>query len=500
MFSGWIFRKAVDRARLLPQSQRLELAARLLVPRTDPPEPLTAVTPLSWQETADGIEKAARLLDDAALSLRPVAGLYLDVSDLTASVEQTAHEVREASTLLTEVYGDGEHLVDQALVPRFMPDPDQLRLARQAGERAALVAALARRSVPGDGEGVWSATWRADGTVEARWPGWLVRGWAALPEAVPHLLLPFQEYGRPPARVELEAEAPEPGWPAGGVPELERAERRAAFYDQPGRLADVIDQITRLQGAWPKDEIAERVRQAAAELHQRAPMCPHMRFRVDDPAWAMADSAGWVRCEAIVEMGDPVWGQFQRAGTDRGPVWAPTAAQELLAQAPDTLAEFLLHHLGQKPSVRLRAIPGPAGPIYTLGGDGIHRTHLFRILGLPWIFARVSADPLPREVDAITMVARTDPADLKPTAARWQRLLERGLVTGRLGERYSNAVLTLDAAPAPWLLAAPRVAAAYHRAYERIYPGSLAPLGIPSQAVENEEAWRRWLDEPSPGP
>ncbi|MFD9637605.1 hypothetical protein, partial [Streptomyces violascens] len=126
-----------------------------------------AATPLSWQETADGIEKAARLLDEAALSLRPVAGMYLDASDLTATVEETAREVREASTLLTEVYGDGGHLVDHTLVPRFVPDPDQLRLARQEGERAALVAALARRPVPHDGEAVWSAAWRADGTVRA---------------------------------------------------------------------------------------------------------------------------------------------------------------------------------------------------------------------------------------------------------------------------------------------------------------------------------------------
>ncbi|MEW2426356.1 hypothetical protein AB0911_38730 [Streptomyces nigra] len=71
----------------------------------------------------------------------------------------------------------------------------------------------------------------------------------------------------------------------------------------------------------------------------------------------------------------------------------------------------------------------------------------------------------------------------------WHPLLEHGRI------RYEGdfAVLDLDHAPAPWLLGDAALASAYNTAYERLYPGALAEMGIPATALSGRKAWEQWL-------
>ncbi|MFB7190323.1 hypothetical protein ACFCZT_34665, partial [Streptomyces sp. NPDC056230] len=72
-------------------------------------------------------------------------------------------------------------------------------------------------------------------------------------------------------------------------------------------------------------------------------------------------------------------------------------------------------------------------------------------------------------------------------------LIERGLVHGSISYQGDFATLQLDAAPAPWLIGDDAFASAYNSAYERVYPGALNQLGIPSTALNGARTWCAWL-------
>ncbi|NEB16726.1 hypothetical protein [Streptomyces coelicoflavus] len=73
----------------------------------------------------------------------------------------------------------------------------------------------------------------------------------------------------------------------------------------------------------------------------------------------------------------------------------------------------------------------------------------------------------------------------------WHTLLERGLLHGSI--RYQGAFAVLDHAPAPWLLGDAALTSSYNTAYERVYPGALSELGIPTAALAGRTAWEQWL-------
>ncbi|WP_404870945.1 hypothetical protein ACI1MP_37465 (plasmid) [Kitasatospora griseola] len=352
-----------------------------------------------------------------------------------------------------------------------------------------LAATLPGRSGARDREGgPWTVNLEADGTVRAEAAdGTLVLGWAAVPQAVDEVLAPFEAstFHRPIAQV------PDNGSlfnarTKQAFPFPDDNDLGAAFDRDPQALAAVTAAVTDLRHRWNGAAVPELVEQAAARLRTQEPQIPALTLDESEQRWCNSVSCGWVRTEAIVNTGDPLWGRIHRSGYSRSSSWIPRAAAELLDQPPADLPAFLRHHLlDNEGPVDLITINGPEGPVYNLNSGGTHRTHLFRILGLPRLFATQSALTTPLQI--------THSIDF---ADRWQGLINHGLLTGAVDRGTYLATLSIRHSPAPWMLADPGTAAAYNAAYERAYPGALGRLGVPSNALSDHVAWEAWLLTP----
>ncbi|MFG2845978.1 hypothetical protein ACGF12_22830 [Kitasatospora sp. NPDC048296] len=362
--------------------------------------------------------------------------------------------------------------------PKRSPRAQSLHLA------AALPARASGRPQPGQ---EWTVRLDDDGTVHATaTDGTLAMGWAAVPCAVPEVLAPFEsgtlrQPAFPPTDDSGLADAlATPTYPCPDDDQLE-----AAFDHGAQPLADLAAAIADLRRQWDGAAIPDHVEQAAARLRATEPQVPVLEdhLNLGEQPWCNATSCGWVRTNAIVEAADPVWGRIDRSGYGRSSSWIPRAAGELLAEPDSDLPAFLNHHLlDNEGPVDLVTINGPEGPVYNLNSGGAHRTHLFRILGLPWIFATQTALITPWEM-----------AGSIADADRWQGLIAHGLLNGQVHRRTRTASLRISHCPAPWMLAAPETAMAYNTAYERTYPGALGRLGVPPHALDNAESWENWL-------
>ncbi len=383
----------------------------------------------------------------------------------------------------------------QLLVPEFHSVVEMVSSGLQRLEPD-----LARRPAHLDRPGgTWSGTWNSDGSLTAhRDDGLRVRGWSATPDAVGQALQSFEATSRhrPQIALTLHGERPEVPAAESDPPGIGRVHVLRAFDADRVALDATVAAVTQLQRAWPEYEISDRVGAATAQLQVSAPQSPYFNVynRQRERYWAYSESAAWVRADVIVHAIDKVWGDFDRSEASRGPIWIPRAARQLLTTKPEELAAFLRHHLAEKPAISLSVINGPAGPLYNVSTGGAHRTHLFRILGLPWIIAKLYARIPPRRFDVASVI---DTAKGMPEIERvgrgWHTLLERGLLRGRIRYEGAFAVLDLDHAPAPWLLGDATLASAYNTAYERVYPGVLTELGIPATALTGPEAWEQWL-------
>lgn len=109
--------------------------------------------------------------------------------------------------------------------------------------------------------------------------------------------------------------------------------------------------------------------------------------------------------------------------------------------------EFLVYHGHRQTLVKLHRLPGPAEPLYVLGNGGSHRTHLSRILGLPWLFAATTLIPPPRKVEVFHVASGQD--EREETTRLWQGLLDSGVAHGQLIGSDHSATLQLDYVPAP---------------------------------------------------
>ena len=171
------------------------------------------------------------------------------------------------------------------------------------------------------------------------------------------------------------------------------------------------------------------------------------------------------------------------------------------AIAPDL--ESFTRRLFAPGQIILDAVPGPAGPLYTLTTDGHHRTHLARLLDLPFLLAEVTVHTLPRHVALRTVVAnepdrpddRVTDDELLPRWELWEGLRRRGLIEADTDDSRYWSLTTLQCRrlPAVWWLSSAAVAARVNAEYERLYPGALATLGVPTETGTNPEAWTTWL-------
>ncbi len=286
------------------------------------------------------------------------------------------------------------------------------------------------------------------------------------------------------------------------MPRVTEDQAATAFMARRDLIAEIVAEIDSLRRSVPRDRIAEEVAARAARLQAEEPQLPDL-FAPSD-SWACTRAVEWVRTRAVVRTPDEVWGQFDRDRSDdpdRGEVWLPERTAELLAVGYADVPAYLTRHFGahsESGAVQLLRIPGPAGPLYTVGA-GSHRAHLCRILGLPWMFSVTTMVSLPRRIET-TAVTPTEhgPEGCRETAALWRGLLARGLVKGELITRYSDWVveLRIEYALAPWLLLPADRATAYNQRYELLHPGALADAGIPDTAMRSPEAWRSWLTAP----
>ncbi|MGW1564466.1 hypothetical protein ACWCQ1_49780 [Streptomyces sp. NPDC002144] len=490
---------AVRRGRGQPPAERAQLVASL----TTAQESDAAVREdYLWLQASDELFQWEKVVAAAGRHAAAAVDDHLDGGELREAAQQAAHRINQARELLHEWHGDrAEYPLDEELLAGVLrPAPSLLARARRRGDLQRLEADLARRPAyldrPG---GTWAATWHSDGALTAhRDDGLCVRGWSATPDAAEQALQSFEATSRHRPQVTLTLQGERPEGPAAGndPPGIDQVDVLRAFDADRAALNATIATLTQLQLAWPKHEISDRVRAATTQLQASAPQSPYFNLytRQREHDWAASESAAWVRTDAIVHAIDKVWGDFDRLEESRGPSWIPRAARELLTTAPEQLAGFIRHHLAEEPAISLGVINGPAGPLYNVSSGGAHRTHLFRILGLPWVIAKLYARIPPRRFEVANVIDTSKGmAEAERVGRGWRILLERGLLHGRIGYDGAFAVLDLDHVPAPWLLGDAALASAYNTAYERVYPGALTELGIPATALAGVKAWEQWL-------
>lgn len=497
--TSMLLRIAVRRGRGQPPAERAHIIRSLTaVQESDK----SAREGYLWHQATDELCLWEQVVAAACRHAADAVEGHLDGDELRDAVQQAARRIDEARKLLHEWHGErAEYPLDEELLAGVLrPAPSLLARARRRGDVQRLRTDLARRlahlDMPG---GIWEATWHSGGALGAhRDDGLYACGWSATPDAAEHVLQSFEATSRhrPQITLALHGEQPEALAAGDDAPGIGRVDVLRAFDADRAALDATVATITQLQQAWPEHEITDRVRAATAQLQAAAPQSPYFDLytRQREHHWAVGESAAWVRTDAIVQAVDKVWGHFDRSEASRGPSWIPRAARELLTTEPEQLAAFLRHHLAEKPPISLGVINGPAGPLYNVSSGGAHRTHLFRILGLPWIIAKLYARIPPHRFDAACVIdTAKGMTEVERCGRGWHTLLERGLLHGRIRYEGAFAVFDLDHAPAPWLLGDAALASSYNTANERVYPGALSELGIPTAALADRKAWEQWL-------
>lgn len=498
-FTSVLLQFAVRRGRGQPPAERAQIVRSLTtVQESD----TSAREGYLWHQATDELYLWDQVVAAAGRHAAAAVEGHLDGDELRDAAEQAAHRITQARDLLREWHGErAEYPLDEELLAGVLrPAPSLLAGARRRGDLQRLEADVARRPVHLDRPGgTWAATWHSDGSLTARRDdGLCVRGWSATPGAAEQALQSFEATSRHRPKITLTLHGERPEGPAAGSdpPGIDGVDVLRAFDADRAALDATAAAIIQLQRAWPGHEIRDRVRAATTQLQTSAPQSPHFNLynRQREHDWAASESAAWVRTDAIVHAIDKVWGDFDRSEASRGPSWIPRATRELLTTKPEQLAAFLRHHLAEEPAISLSVINGPAGPLYNVSTGGAHRTHLFRILGLPWMIAKLYARIPPRRFDVASVIdTAKGMTEVERVGRGWHTLLERGLLHGRIRYEGAFAVLDLDHAPAPWLLGDAALASAYNTAYERVYPGALTELGIPATALTGRKVWEQWL-------
>ncbi|PAK27710.1 hypothetical protein CJD44_02805 [Streptomyces sp. alain-838] len=498
-FTSILLQIAVRRGQGQPPAERAQIVRSLTAAQT---ADASAREGYLWQQATDELFLWEEVVAAAGRHAADAVEGHLDGDELRDGAQQAARRIDQARQLVHEWQGErAEYPLDEELLAGVLrPAPSLLARARRRGDLGRLRTDLARRLMHLDKPGgIWEATWHSDGALSAhRDDGSCVRGWSATPEAAEHVLQSFEATSRhrPQITLAMHGEQPEALAAGDDAPSIDQADVLRAFDADRAALDATIDAITQLQREWPEPEITDQVRAAAAQLQSSAPQSPYFTLYSRQPEHdcAAGESAAWVRTDAIVQAIDTVWGHFDRSEASRGPSWIPRAARELLTTEPEELAAFLRHHLAEEPPVTLGVINGPAGPLYNVSSGGAHRTHLFRILGLPRVIAKLYARIPPRRFDVARVIDTAKGMTEVERAGRgWHTLLERGLLHGSIRYQGAFAVLDLDHAPAPWLLGDAALASSYNTAYERVYPGALSELGIPTAALADRKAWEQWL-------
>ncbi|WP_157116511.1 hypothetical protein [Nocardia vaccinii] len=145
--------------------------------------------------------------------------------------------------------------------------------------------------------------------------------------------------------------------------------------------------------------------------------------------------------------------------------------------------------------VHLERVEGPAGPLFRVVGDGTHRAHLARVLGLP-LFAQIQTSTLPTELWPIDRPSFTG-APFGRWKSLWEGLQRHGLLeidVASAAETWTPTRMTAE-----WMLTDPESATAANRLYEAIYPGALAQVtGLTDAQLFSTSSWADTMVGPEP--
>jgi hypothetical protein len=365
--------------------------------------------------------------------------------------------------------------------------------ARQRDEAAA-------RRYPGGEPTPWTASSAGpDGYFTARRAdGLALGGWAETAEGIPDTLRAWSVPFGSPVTVAWSRQPPRPhgrrrwcGWPESvRPPEAELWEA-----ESPGRLAAFAAALAGLRDSWPGGDLRARLAEAAARLNAEEPQAPSLdelscggSSQDGNVTLGVTAAAEWINPAAIACTGTARWNKFD----SHRPGQVALIASALLGDGdPAAVAD-----LWAEPSqpVSLLSVPGPAGPLYELHSNGMHRMHTARLLGFPLLWAVVEQFTLPTTVAWYSAAAygeRLTDEVQDSIMGCWRGALRRGLIDGELDE--AEGILYPTWALAPWLLARPDSAAAWAGNYERAYPGALAAAGVHRGAWQTSGQWRAWL-------
>lgn len=365
----------------------------------------------------------------------------------------------------------------------------------QVQERHALAATLAPDTV----EARWTVKWFRDGCLRAtrETDALTVTGWAVSPELAGDVLRQWS------ASLDCKVAV---SWRTGTSPRQRsqppgvtchyrsvhgpvRAEEQW-HADRPANEARLAAAQREIRLRLDIDQADAVLAEEAERLNTEEPPSPGLvgALQSENLRWGChTETTGWVDPRHVAHVRLERWNGF----ADHRPEAVRSFAELLLSADPAELARQFCYPFGE--TVDLYRVPGPAGPLYELGGDGTHRLHAARLLGFGPIWANVRQVGLPLTLTARNALpAGYSTGDVSALLHRWRSLLDRGLAHGEVVDD-EFPTLRLAWVLAPWLLLDAGRAVAWCQHYERIFPGALAAAGIPPQAWLSEAAWCEWL-------
>jgi hypothetical protein len=464
----------------------------------------------------------------AAGYLQHLIGQVLDAADYrTLSLEEISEQCESMRRALSQARDSAQLLQDgltrpeDAQRPEFgRPSPDEAQVWHELVQLAQIRDRMEQRDQaaasrwPGTPAGDWLVGGLlGNGVFHARsTSGVTVHGWAETPEAIADVLRVWSVPAGAPVTISWAVPPERPGrrLPFGGWAPGHPAnvDGLGYFHDRPdvhrawqAQLPEAVPAfaaaIDCLRQSWRAgDDLKARLSQAAERLNDHEPQAPSLGSIIrggDDrnhPAAAITQTTEWMDPALIAWSGRMTWSGF---GSHR-PDQPENFTRALLACTDPAETAAKSWGLPAEP-VRLHRVPGPAGPLYELGDNGMHRIHTARMLGFPLLWAEVTQYALPLK---ITWWDLADGEALTPELKNsilvtWQGLLGHGLLTGDLDHR--EAVLRPAWIAAPWLLTRAQHAVRWACNYERAYPGALHRLGIPATAWQSPADWQAWLGQ-----
>lgn len=445
------------------------------------------------------LTSAAKIVD-AVEAVMKADGQSLDLAAGRVAARRLRVEVERAawaSGQLTVGLPDGVRLRSGRRLPA-RPRPEQLQEALEMADLDDLQLLVRRRrraaengANAADGRPWWTVTYDAErGNFHAAGPGKQeLVGWAPLPAAAEDLLRGCQPAAGAPIRMRWAGapRVPRKGDDPWQRPSLEWDGLQQMLADRSSpELTALTAAVSELRERMPLGHVEEYLAAAAARLQHTVPQPPDPDHELEsDDAAADATAAGWFwvpPATIVVTDTATIWGEF---GTHRPE--QPALISRALVGDEDIHATLVTVLSEYDSPVSLRRFPGPAGPIHVLDDNGCHRIHLWRMLDLPYLPARVTIPALPRQLTA----SSSWPYDEDDALPLWEGLIRRGLVDADLDP--TRRLLRPVRVPALWFFAPPTTACAVNTAYNRVYPGSLESLGIPEAVAGHPDRWRAWL-------